>query len=265
MLPDALLFADRFKCYLLDPPGSGGSSRPDRADAYRPEDHADWYAEVISALALGRVHLLGASFGGMAALMLSARHPDQVLSCTGVSTPLFGIGVPEDSSDADRSERMLQRHAQAPWYESARNALDAWTAVVLTADSDEEPKRLYEEFLPLYTAHPDAATVRAGLRHSTEGLEINMAAMKVWEGGLYQKADLRPAMTSVRCPVHLLYGAFDWFSGPGQHDWARRLISDITLTIIPDCGHLLSLEEPFRYRAAAVNWLDGVSSLRGSQ
>jgi len=58
--------------------GVGDSDKPDQEFGYTVEEQADVMAELIAALNLGRVNVMGASYGGAVALNLAARYPDLI-------------------------------------------------------------------------------------------------------------------------------------------------------------------------------------------
>jgi pimeloyl-ACP methyl ester carboxylesterase len=62
----------------IDYVGVGDSDKPERGFGYTVEEQADVLAEMIAALRLPPVNLVGASYGGAVALNLAARYPDLV-------------------------------------------------------------------------------------------------------------------------------------------------------------------------------------------
>ena len=90
MRSDAELFSDVLQSHLIDPHGSGGSTPPADPAEYSPEGHARFYEETRSALGLGRVVVLGHSFGSTIALTYSALYPDSVQACIAVAPSAWG-------------------------------------------------------------------------------------------------------------------------------------------------------------------------------
>ncbi|BDH56429.1 alpha/beta fold hydrolase [Tsukamurella sp. PLM1] len=75
------MLADGGAVYAVDALGDAGMSIQDKP--IRGEDDvAAWVDEVRAALGLGRVHLVGHSFGAWSAANYAARHPDRVVSLT---------------------------------------------------------------------------------------------------------------------------------------------------------------------------------------
>ena len=62
--PDVALFADRFRAFLVNAPGCGRTSRPGTEAGYSLEAATDFFAAVHASLGLGRVTVMGHSWGG---------------------------------------------------------------------------------------------------------------------------------------------------------------------------------------------------------
>lgn len=254
MRGDAELFSGALRTFLIDPHGSGGSSVPEDPADYSPEGHARFYDEVRTALGLSRVVVFGHSFGATTALTYAAMFPDAVQACIAVSP--YGIGTDQDEgAAADEMTAMLKRHEGAPWYPEAEAAWEGWTDRVLATDDPDEVASMMAAVIPLYTAHPDRPEVWAGLEDFRGVVEVDLAAVKAWESGLYQGIDLRPLLGKVRAPTLVVAGEMDLICGPAQAVPITQALADATLTLIPDCGHMPTIESPDAFKAAVVDWL----------
>jgi proline iminopeptidase len=250
---DAELLADRFAIHLIDPHGSGGSTPPSDPGAYNHVGHARFYDSVRRALGLERVIVMGFSFGSLVALTYAALHPDATTRCIAISAR--PVGDDEQGGDAEQEmERMLARHADAPWYPSARATWDAWTERVLAATDAQEVDDMMAEVLPLYTAHPDRPGVRALIDAWRRDAHSDLAASKAWEDGLYQTIDIRPLLGRVRCPTLILTGELDLICGPAHAEPLARAVPDARIVIVPDCGHFVPAEAPDEFRTAVVEF-----------
>jgi pimeloyl-ACP methyl ester carboxylesterase len=257
MRGDAELFADTLQSFLIDPHGSGASTRPmDDAD-YSAEGHARFYEEVRQALGLDRVCVLGHSFGATTALTYAALSPRNVERCVAVAT--FGIGTEVSASEAGDAAAamaaMLARHSKAPWYEHARPIMDQWTDRILAAEDPAEVRDMMAAVLPFYMANPERPHVAAGIVEFRRHLAADLAAFKAWEGGLYQTIDLRPLLGRIRCPTLVIAGELDFIGGPAQARPIASQIKDARLLIIPECGHFPSIEARAEYRRAVLEFL----------
>ena len=67
--------------YALDPLGDAGLSSQ-RLPLVGFEDQAEWISQTLAELGVARAHVVGHSFGGANAAILSVRHPEQVASLT---------------------------------------------------------------------------------------------------------------------------------------------------------------------------------------
>jgi pimeloyl-ACP methyl ester carboxylesterase len=257
MRGDAALFADVLRSHLIDPHGSGGSTPPEDDAQYSPEGHARFYEETRSALGLGPVVVFGHSFGATTALTYAAMYPESVQACIAVAA--FGVGTEQDRDEGGAAEAemeaMLARHEGADWYPAAKAIWDDWTERVLATDDPGEVDSMLATVLPLYTAHPDRPDVRAALDEFSTHLASDLVASKVWEAGLFQQIDLRPILGQVRAPVLVVAGELDLICGPAQARPIAEGLPESTLEIIPDCGHMPSMESPDLFRTTVVDWL----------
>ena len=256
MCADAELFAERFTCYLIDPHGSGGSTPPQDETAYDFVGHARFYEEVRRTLGLGSVSVQGVSFGGSVALTYAALFPEVTTRCVAVSA--FAVGEELDEEEggdaAAEMEVALARHAHAAWYPEAREIWEDWTARALAATDPGEVRDMLARVFPLYTAYPDRPDVREAIDEARTMLEVDLHAVKVWEGGLYQLGDLRPLLGRIECPTLVICGALDLIGGPAQSNQIAPRVQECDLLILPECGHMPALEQPQRYRDAVLNW-----------
>jgi pimeloyl-ACP methyl ester carboxylesterase len=76
-LPTVAALSTRFRTIALDLPGFGDSSKPIGAP-YDARFFATACIDLLDALELGRVHVIGNSLGGRVALEIGLRHPDRV-------------------------------------------------------------------------------------------------------------------------------------------------------------------------------------------
>ena len=67
-----------YRVLAIDYVGVGDSDKPELGFHYTVEEQADVIAEMIGALRLSKVNVVGASYGGAVALNLAARYPDLV-------------------------------------------------------------------------------------------------------------------------------------------------------------------------------------------
>jgi pimeloyl-ACP methyl ester carboxylesterase len=83
-------FRDR-TVVTYDPRGVGRSERTDGAAGSTPEEHADDLHRLISVLDAGPVEIFASSGGAVNALVLVARHPEQVRTLVAHEPPAAGV------------------------------------------------------------------------------------------------------------------------------------------------------------------------------
>jgi pimeloyl-ACP methyl ester carboxylesterase len=72
---------------------------------------------------------------------------------------------------------------------------------------------------------------------------------------IMSRPDSRPLLASIRCPTLVLVGEGDISTPP---ELAREIaggISGAKLVLVPDCGHLSTIEKPAAVNAALAEWL----------
>jgi pimeloyl-ACP methyl ester carboxylesterase len=72
---------------------------------------------------------------------------------------------------------------------------------------------------------------------------------------LLNRPDAGSVLEQIRCPALLITGREDGWSGPAQHTAMAAKITGSKLVIVPDCGHMSTLERPAEVSAALRAWL----------
>ena len=136
---------DELELVLLDPRGTGDSTKPSDSRAYAIEDYVSDLEELREHLGLERMQLFGHSHGGIVAMAYAARHPERVERLILAST------LARFSPEAEAAmAAAVESHADEPWYEDARAALEAESAGDF--ETDEELAGLTLREFPFYFA-----------------------------------------------------------------------------------------------------------------
>ncbi|ASW53061.1 alpha/beta fold hydrolase [Plantactinospora sp. KBS50] len=134
----AARFPDR-TVVTYDPRGVGRSTRTDPSAETTPERHADDLHRIISALGAGPVDIFASSGGAVNALVLVARHPEQVRVLVAHEPP--SVPVLPDSEPAHAAVLDVQRTYQRDGFGAAMvkfMALSSWQGEV-PADFADRP------------------------------------------------------------------------------------------------------------------------------
>jgi pimeloyl-ACP methyl ester carboxylesterase len=69
------------------------------------------------------------------------------------------------------------------------------------------------------------------------------------------RQDSRPLLSEIGCPTLVLVGEGDVLTPPELAKEIAGGIAGAKLVIVPECGHLSTLEKPEAVNAALVEWL----------
>ena len=72
---------------------------------------------------------------------------------------------------------------------------------------------------------------------------------------IMSRPDSRPLLAGIRCPTLVLVGEGDELTSPELAKEIAGGISGAKLVVVPDCGHLSTLEKPEAVSAALSEWL----------
>jgi pimeloyl-ACP methyl ester carboxylesterase len=219
--PQLAGLADEFTVVAWDEPGAGRSSNVPAA--FGLADYAHCLAALIEALALGRVHVAGISWGGAVVQELYRHHRELVATLILVDTYAGWKGsLPEEEVRArvDAAYQALMEPAEK--FDPAR-ALPGWFA-------GEPPA----EFVPLLADM--AAAVQP------ESLRAVLPVMA--------ETDQRDLLPRITVPTLLIWGELDARSPLGVARQFEQAIPDTKLIVIPGAGHISNLEQPERFNQA---------------
>lgn len=71
---------------------------------------------------------------------------------------------------------------------------------------------------------------------------------------LLARPDASALLDQIRCPALILCGNDDAWAPPDRHRAMAARIAGATLTVVPDCGHMCTLERPDAVTDALVAW-----------
>ena len=101
-------------------------------------------------------------------------------------------------------------------------------------------------------------------RHNDEALKRVVRDMAAETGAeafvrqqqaIMTRPDSRPLLASIRCPTLMLVGDGDELTPPELAKEIAGGISGARLVVVPECGHLSTLEKPEAVNAALADWL----------
>ncbi len=184
-------------------------------------------ARRILAEAPARFALAGLSMGGYIAFEIMRQAPQRVTHLALLDTS----AKPFDQT-------------QAP----ARHAL---VALAHAEGMEAAVRKLMPVFL-----HPDhladSALVDIVLNMARE---TGAATFARQQAAIMARPDSRPTLAAIQCPTLVLTGAQDVLTPVADHEAIAAGIAGAKLEIVPQCGHLSTLERPTAVTAAMAAWL----------
>ena len=213
---------------LLDNRGVGASDVP--PGPYTSEVMADDVLAVVDDLGWDRVHLAGASLGGMIAQQVALVRPGLVdrlvLVCT---TPGGDVAHPIPAATLDLIQRMP---TMAP-----AEALHAAVDNALGGTAGEARDRIVEQVVAHRLAWPQdpagwQAQAHAGTTHELGG-----------------------AVAGITCPTLVLHGDHDQVVDHRNAEVLGALLPDARVVVVPGGGHLWFWEQPDRFLAEVDGFL----------
>ena len=191
--------------------------------------------EEIGAIAAGilsnappRFALVGLSMGGYIAFAMLRQAPERIVK----------LALLDTQARADTPEQTAGRETQIVMAQSGRFG--------------EIPDLTIPRFL--HRDRPNYAHLTALVRQMAE--DTGPEAFVRQQRAIISRPDSRPLLGSIRCPTTVLVGADDVATPPALNKEIADGIPGAKLVVVPDCGHLSTLEQPEAVNAALVKWLD---------
>jgi pimeloyl-ACP methyl ester carboxylesterase len=75
---------------------------------------------------------------------------------------------------------------------------------------------------------------------------------------LLERPDATSVLATLELPALVLCGREDTWAPPSRHDAMAKMIRRSTLEVIPDCGHMSTLERPQAVNQAFRRWLQSI-------
>lgn len=214
--------AQRFEVLAPDHPGFGSSDTPDWIDDV--PDLSFFYLDLIAALGLGPVHVIGHSLGGWIALEMAVRSTQRIASLVlAASAGIRVKGVPRADMficTPDELARLLF-------------AGDGWKP---WAEGQQATGELQERFDKNRFA----------------------AAKFCWQPRLFDPK-LEKWLHRIDRPVRILWGAEDKIIPPAYGTRLAEVIPGASLALVANAGHAIHVEAPDRFADEAARFIAGTT------
>ncbi len=207
-----------YRVIAVDWRGQGETEGAGNPDAYSLDHLGDDAYALLQHLGISRVHWVGLSMGGMVAMRLYPRHPGLFQSLTLI-----------DSSAADDKEHL-------PAYRAMADTYLAYGAV---------PPILAGLDATFYTpAFPQKNPAEVERWHAYWSAERDRQAFFNAIIPVIERDDVSETVGAINVPTLILCGDQDISTPPDKSEDLHRRIKGSQYIVIPDSGHMSSVEQP---------------------
>jgi pimeloyl-ACP methyl ester carboxylesterase len=225
-------FSRYYKVLTYDTRGHG------QTDVAEGEYTAAMWAEdlhaLLSVLGVRRASVLGYSLGGMIAATLATEHPEVVeaLVLAGIAGAAVGLG--------DRQTWEQRRTAQIELLDNEdmagifKQRIDAATSTIFSPGFVEENPEVVDKYREIFLL-----TRPEGYRKVLESMGRRGRA---------------PDFSGIACPVLIIVGEHDLWSGPEAGKVLQQRIPGSELVILPT-GHACQMERPGDFNETVLSFL----------
>lgn len=194
---------------------------------HRRADHVDAIAGQILESAPGQFALAGLSMGGYIALAIMRIAPERVAK----------LALLDTGSRSDTPEQTERRKAQIAMAQNGQ--LDAindmlWPLLVHADRKDDAVLK--------------AVVTQMSLMSGAETFVRQQQAIMT-------RPDSRPFLPNIKCPTLVLVGDGDQLTPPHLAEEMAGLISNSRHVVVPQSGHLSTLEQPEFVTKTLVEWM----------
>lgn len=205
------IFRGKMRTINVDLPGHGKSSEP--PTVWGIEEYTSLIEKLIHELKLERPSLIGHSFGGRIAILLSSRNDvDKVML-------VDSAGI--------KPQRGFNYYRKVYSFKAMKNVINLLFG-----------KKRGGEILDKMRAKKGSADYR----NSSPRMRAIMSKCV--------NEDLKRVMPSIKSPTLLVWGEDDTATPLSDAETMKRLIPDSGLVRFPGCGHYSFLDNPFGFRTA---------------
>jgi pimeloyl-ACP methyl ester carboxylesterase len=91
------------------------------------------------------------------------------------------------------------------------------------------------------------------------GLLIGVEGMARQQEAIIARPDSRPGLADIAVPTLVLVGDKDPLTPPDRAEEIASAIPGARLVVVPDCGHMSTVEQPEAVNRALIDWMTGVA------
>jgi pimeloyl-ACP methyl ester carboxylesterase len=239
--PQMRYFSRRYRCIAYNARGYPPSDVPEARSKYSQAIATDDIANVMRHLGLAKAHIIGCSMGGFATVHFGLRYARLALSLTAV-----GVGYGSDPDKREQfmkdTEAMARRFAEL----GTAEAVKPYQVGPARVQYQNKDPRGFTQFCAEFAKHS-----ALGSANTLRGVQARRPTIYSLERGL----------SRLKVPLHVVSGDEDNNClEPGI--FMKRVCPSAWLTIVPNTGHAVNVEEPDLFNRLTAEFLAQVDSGR---
>lgn len=223
---------ERYKTYSLDFWGFGESrglgSKDHAVQDFSVSTFVAMVGQFMEKLGIPKAAVIGHSMGGTVAMSCALRYPDKVVKACAVGSPING-----------ESLYLLLKLGGNPQLARLGFLLP------------QAQRALIGTYL-LFCAN-DGRAVRDMVLKDLSHTSIQSFYQSI---GTLRRTDLSSTLPQISQPLMGIYGRKDIIVSPKQHDLMKKLVPQATMKYYQDAGHFPMLDDPDRFAADVLEFLD---------
>jgi pimeloyl-ACP methyl ester carboxylesterase len=242
--PQLRHFGRRYRAVTFAARGYPPSDVPVEPSSYSQERAADDIAAVLDGLSIPKAHIVGLSMGGFATLHFGFRHPERALSLC-----VAGCGYGAEPDQQTRFKSEADAVAATILSDGMRAFSERYAYGPTRVQFENKDPRGFIEFKRMLAEHDGRGSANTQLGVQRE------------RPSLYSLVDQMQALT---VPTLVVTGDEDWpCLMPAI--LMKRNIPSAALSVLPNSGHTINIEEPDEFNRVILNFVTQVDSGRWPQ
>ncbi|HYC65360.1 MAG TPA: alpha/beta hydrolase [Reyranellaceae bacterium] len=237
-------FGQRYRAVTWDARGYPPSDVPDKPASYSQARAADDIAAILDHLRIDKAHIVGLSMGGFATLHFGFRHARRALSLV-----VAGVGYGAEKQEQAKFKGEAAIVAKSLLGEGMAAFAERYAYGPTRVQFENKDPRGFAQFK------------KELAEHSALGSANTQIGVQGERPSLY---DLVAEMRALTVPTLILHGDEDWpCLAPGI--LMKREIPSAALSVMPNCGHTINLEEPDEFNRIVGRFIAQVDAGRWPQ
>ena len=219
-------FGQRYRCITWSARGYPPSDVPEKPTSYSQNRAADDIVAILDHLKIDKAHIVGLSMGGFATLHFGFRHAKRALSLV-----VAGVGYGAEKAEGQKFKGEAAIVSKTLLNEGMAAFAEKYAYGPTRVQFENKDPRGFAQFK------------KELAEHSALGSANTQIGVQAERPSLYDLVDQMRALT---VPTLVLTGDEDWpCLAPSV--LMKREIPSAALSVMPNCGHTINLEDPDQF------------------